>query len=1136
MFKKLLFLIFFAILSYTAYSQDSAWANLKLPQNLNSDITSFSSSGIDLFLGTSGQGVFYSNDEGNTWTNYSNQSMSSDSLTGILIGLNQPTYVIGRNSIYVTTDKGASWEELSSYPKDDGFINCGALSLTGNLAIGTPSSIWYYSENKDGWFWNKLNIQYGLMNVKALGFDKNRQLFVSCMHNKNPKIYLTDPNGQMSFLEVINNIIEYPLPGFFTMDPNGEMFTGVGKSIYQFDYSKNVWYLFTESPQNNVRKIKFSTIGYLLSFDDLNLRIYNPKDREWLPENPLLDFDEPIIDANIDENDAIWKIHKRKIIYSDVPVDIIISFIFSKYIRVKDAALSDMRGKTLAMYKASCDNNQAYLGNVTTNNQGGFYLNFSAYGLQANDQIKLEKLVKTEYAVKTGHEDFGNKMYDLYLNNMKFDGLGNPRYYALTDSNSQTIIMDHTSIHYFLVVALDWEAKRDFLDSVASWCRYMSGFLYDVTDGQLYLEGVSVYDNYAKWNQADIRIFANNLVWPNAHVGGINLHDRVSAQVRMPRRWWGNSDDTRNYNVRYDWYTWGDRSAQLFMSSTMAHELGHYMLGFYDEYVWVDTNKQKLLPAGYNLGFMQFQYQIAPDWSSEMSDPDRYSNPDYRYTLQWARNGSDCWTQFRNKYQKYYPDYSEGGDDIWVPVLFPRDRTLSGGLNFLRGPMDFLTNQTQCSVEPITTVNVHDQDYDAGDFKFTLIDENSNPMAKADVYHYVPLFWDLYFKKANQGQSADNGKMIVLGARVNDRVYFYARREIDLGIFGTLPWFYFNFVNVNAVTGVKDNDDQTQEELVIQLFPVKGEHRLINSMKYDVSGKINLDIFTNKMFNSTPTVDIALSDSTVKNYTFTYKGNNSVYSLEFTEAVPDEGSIIFNTTDSVNAPFSILFDYKLSDMGTSLFAPGGAAELLLDTKNTEIERISVLSSNFFPLKNGISANAKQGGSVVSFSSAPGQISQETTNILNIRYSKTELTTEDELSLGIFKWDENSLKWNKIGSTVDTSEGLVSAQVNSMGTYAAFTTNTTVGVLDGTYDSFSFGAYPNPFTNSAKVDFYLPYSGFVSLKLYNALGNEVMTLANSNLNYGKHAFNIDGSQLSSGVYYLTLKANNQTITKKIVLVR
>ncbi|MBI5325521.1 MAG: T9SS type A sorting domain-containing protein [Ignavibacteriae bacterium] len=1135
MYKKILILILFVLSSFSVFSQDSAWADMKLPANLSSDITSFSKSGDDCYLGTNGQGIFFSNDGGNTWINNSLASMNSDLLTGILIGLNQPTYVIGKNSIYLTNDKGSSWDELSTFPKEDGSIQCAAISPTGKLAIGTPLSLWYYSENVDGWFWSKLNIQYGPMDIRALGFNLNEQVFLSCIHNQLPKIYWIDPNGQMAFLEIINNIRESPLASFFDRDANGVMFTGVGKSIYQLDYAKNVWNLFTESPQKNVRRIKFSITGNLLSFDDMNLRIFNPKDNEWLPDNPLLNFDDLIIDASIDNNDAIWRIHKRKIIYSDVPVDKIISFIFSKYIIVKDAQGSPMRHKTFVLYKATCDNNQSGLGTITTNNNGGFYLSYSYYSLHTGDQIKLEKLVYTEYAVKTGRSAMGNKMYDVYLNNMKYDGVGNPHYYALTDDNSQTIFMDHTCIHRFLIFSVEWEAKRAYMDTIASWSKLMSNFLWDVTDGQLFVERVDIYDNYQKWMQADMRFYANNQVWPNAAINGVYSVDSRGDQVRMPRRWMGNGDATRNWTVRNDWFTYDDRGLQLFMSSTMAHELGHYMFSFYDEYVWVDTNKQKLMPADYNLGFMQYQYQNAPDWSSEMSDPDRYSNPNYRYTAQWAYNGSDCWTQFRTKYQGYYADL-DGGDDIWVPIVFPKDRTLSGGLGFLRGPADYLFSQTQCSVYPNTEANVYDQFFSAGDFKFTVVDEHGNPMAKADIYDYVPFFTS-FLLKTNQGQSADDGKMTVVGANVNDMIWISARRELNLGWpIGTIPWFYFYAVNVSAVTGVKDNDDQTQEELVIKLFPVKGEHRIVNSMKYDFSGKISLDFFTNKIFNSTPTADIFLLDSSVKKYNFTYNGNKSVYNLEVSEAIPDQGTIIFNTTDSVNAPFSILFNYQISDMGKNIFAPGGSAELTLDTKNTEIERVSVLSSNFFPLKNGVSSVAKQAGEVVSFSSAPSELSPGTTNILNIRYSKTELTTDDEFSLSIFKWDENNLIWNKLGSTVDTATAIVSAQINSLGTYAAFTTNTPVGVNDDEYDSFSLGAYPNPFSNSSKVDFFLTQPGFVSLKLFNALGKEVMTLANSYLNYGKQAFTVDGTQLPGGVYYLTLKANNHTVTKEIVLIK
>ena len=1133
MFKNLIFLIFFAFSTYTAFSQDSsAWANMTLPANLSSDITAFSQSGNEVYLGTNGQGVFSSNDGGNTWINNSNAAIMGDGINGILIGLNK-TYITGKNAVYMTSDNGSSWNEISTFPKDDGSIQCAALSIGGNLAIGTPASVWYYSENVDGWFWYKLNIQYGPMDVRAMKFNQNEQLFLTCIHRQSPEIYLVDPKGQMTFLEIVKDIRESPLASFFDMNANGVMFCSVGKSFYQFEYASNLWTLFTESPQKNVRRFKFAGNGNLLSFDDLNLRIFDPKGNQWLPDSPILNFDDSVIDAIIDASDVVKIIRKRAILISIGPVDKIISFIFSKYFIVKDAQGALMRHKTFVLYKASCDNNQSGLGTITTNYSGGFYLNYNYYSLHTGDQIKLEKLVYTEYAVKTGHSQMGNKMYDVYLNNMKYDGVGNPHYYSLTDDNTQTIFMDHSCIHRFLVFSVEWEAKRAYMDTVASWSRLMSNFLWDVTDGQLYVERVDIFDNYQRWYQADMRFYANNLVWPNSAVNGVYSIDSRGDQVRMPRRWLGNTDGTRNWSARNDWFTYDDRSLQLFMSSTMAHELGHYMFSFYDEYVWVDTNKAKLLPAGYNMGFMQYQYQNAPDWSSEMSDPDRYSNPNYRYTAQWAYNGSDCWTQFRNKYQGYYAD-PDGGDDIWVPIVFPKDRSLSGGLGFLRGPADYLYNQTQCNVISNTETNVYDQYFSAGDFKFTIVDEHGNPMAKADVTDMVP-FFSTYLVKTQQGESADNGKMTVVGANVNDVIFISAKRELDFGII-KVPWFYFYAVTVTAVTGAKDNDDQIQDEQIIQIFPVKSDNRLVNSMKYDFSGNISLDLFTNKKFSSNPSIDIMLKDSTVKNYNLIFNAQKTVYSTQITEAVPDEGTFLFNTKDSADKPFSIFFNYRISDFGKNVLAPGGVAEIVLDTKNSEIERISALSSDFFPLKNGISASAKQAGFLVSFSSAPGQLSQGTINILNIRYSKTELTTEDELSLSIFKWDEDNLVWNKMPGNVDTTNGIVSTQISSMGTYAAFTTNNTVGVNDYDIGSFSLGAYPNPFTNSAKVDFFMPTAGFVSLKMYNALGDEVMTLANSNLEYGKHVYNLDGSQLPSGVYYLTMKANNQTITKKIVLVK
>jgi len=79
-------------------------------------------------------------------------------------------------------------------------------------------------------------------------------------------------------------------------------------------------------------------------------------------------------------------------------------------------------------------------------------------------------------------------------------------------------------------------------------------------------------------------------------------------------------------------------------------------------------------------------------------------------------------------------------------------------------------------------------------------------------------------------------------------------------------------------------------------------------------------------------------------------------------------------------------------------------------------------------------------------------------------------------------------------------------------------------------------YPNPFNPSTLIRFSVPYSSFVSLKLYDVLGNEVKTLVNEIKNAGSYEVTLNASNLSSGVYFYSLKAGNHTITKKLQLIK
>ena len=77
-------------------------------------------------------------------------------------------------------------------------------------------------------------------------------------------------------------------------------------------------------------------------------------------------------------------------------------------------------------------------------------------------------------------------------------------------------------------------------------------------------------------------------------------------------------------------------------------------------------------------------------------------------------------------------------------------------------------------------------------------------------------------------------------------------------------------------------------------------------------------------------------------------------------------------------------------------------------------------------------------------------------------------------------------------------------------------------------------YPNPFNPTTNIEFGISESGFVSLKVYDILGKEVKTLVNENKPAGSYILKFDGSNLSSGIYFYTLRLEEKVITKKMFL--
>jgi len=79
-------------------------------------------------------------------------------------------------------------------------------------------------------------------------------------------------------------------------------------------------------------------------------------------------------------------------------------------------------------------------------------------------------------------------------------------------------------------------------------------------------------------------------------------------------------------------------------------------------------------------------------------------------------------------------------------------------------------------------------------------------------------------------------------------------------------------------------------------------------------------------------------------------------------------------------------------------------------------------------------------------------------------------------------------------------------------------------------------YPNPFNPSTQINFSIPQAGNVSLKVYNILGQEVATLMDGVKSAQTYNVTFDASKLSSGVYFYTLKFGEQSISKKMLLLK
>lgn len=187
-----------------------------------------------------------------------------------------------------------------------------------------------------------------------------------------------------------------------------------------------------------------------------------------------------------------------------------------------------------------------------------------------------------------------------------------------------------------LLASIEWDADDAYLNDFREALRLASLYLWDITDGQMAIGQARIVDMGESWENADIRVLARNTEAPHASIGGIREQDNPAAYRVQVGPFWNSNPTTNPYG------NWSASDGHR----TLAHELGHYVLGLYDEYKLNGSDYTSCMverpdETEHLASAMNWQY-TASELSARGVDG-LWHNENCTRTLQWTRTGQSAW-------------------------------------------------------------------------------------------------------------------------------------------------------------------------------------------------------------------------------------------------------------------------------------------------------------------------------------------------------------------------------------------------------------------------------------------------------------------------------------------------------------
>ena len=194
-------------------------------------------------------------------------------------------------------------------------------------------------------------------------------------------------------------------------------------------------------------------------------------------------------------------------------------------------------------------------------------------------------------------------------------------------------------------------------------------------------------------------------------------------------------------------------------------------------------------------------------------------------------------------------------------------------------------------------------------------------------------------------------------------------------------------------------------------------------------------------------------------------------------------------------------------------------------------------------KDGMPANQQSGHQWWDWNHDP-QSGADWYNFMSLKQFKGDTTEFHDYryfqTLG--PWDINSRDTIRIAFALGLGEGLTGLRENLQTAYDLYwseITSPTAVYMENTDVPEKFELkqnYPNPFNPRTTIEFAVPKTEFVTLKVFNILGQQVATLVSEKVKPGRHKFDWIASEFSSGIYYCFFKAGNYYTVKKMILIK